>query len=272
MKKIIMVLLLLFSIFALEINVSADMGPKPSTTIKIEGIEGKYIAAFAATSAFGPNYDYEDWKERTEHNPEQNLVYNPIMEYKDEDGFKWITNYFLCEDESEISFNYYRPEVFKIVIYKDGALFKVTEKIETYAFSSNYIIDFSNETIKISTPYNYLPEIGRFMIRVFATLIIELLILAMFRMLKKSSIKTVIAINIITQIILNIILNIIIYYDGNLSAMYLLFYLEVGVFIFESIAYCLFIKKEKKYKLIGYSLVDNFLSFILGLFLLCYGI
>ena len=66
MKKIkivlsVLIFLLIFSIGTT--TVSADMGPKPASYITIKGIEGEYVACFAAKEAWGPNYDYERWIE-----------------------------------------------------------------------------------------------------------------------------------------------------------------------------------------------------------------
>lgn len=270
-KKIFVILFSLVCIFGLSITVSADMGPKPYIDILIKGIEGEYVAAFAATSTGGPNFDYEDWKKSSERNPEYEPEYNPIMEYKDEEGFKWITFYKICDGEANISFSYYRPEVFKLIIYKEDKLYKVTEAIDTYAFGANYIIDFSDSIIKIERPYNYWPEILNFFIRVIITLVIEILAFILLRFNKKN-LKIVIATNIFTQLMLNLSLNYIIHFNGYLSAMFLLFYMEVVVFVIESISYCIFIKDKNKINLIGYALIANILSFIIGLVLLNFGL
>ncbi len=130
-KKVLLILAVSILIFVTSnITVNADMGPKPSIFIDIVGIEGEYVAAFASKKVSGPNYDYEKWLEYKDNNPE----YNPIMEYKDEEGFKWMTRYYECNGNSEIKFTYYAPSEFKIVIYKDGELYKVTEAKRMYAF------------------------------------------------------------------------------------------------------------------------------------------
>ena len=83
MKKIKMIFsLLLFTIFFSFIStptvVHADMGPKPASYITIKGIEGDYVACFAAQKASGPNMDYERWLEYPDYPKE----YNKIMEEK----------------------------------------------------------------------------------------------------------------------------------------------------------------------------------------------
>ena len=164
MKKLkivlsVLIFLLIFSIGTT--TVSADMGPKPASYITIKGIEGEYVACFAAKEAWGPNYDYESWQEYKI----ENVKYNPIMEYKDDEGFKWITEYYECNGESEIRFTYYCPEVYKIVIYKNDQFLIATEALKMYAYATYYEIDFSTgtvttpEDIKVTKTYDYFSEI-----------------------------------------------------------------------------------------------------------------
>ena len=58
MKKIkvifsLILFTLLFSFISTPVVVRADMGPKPASYITIKGIEGDYVACFAAKEAFG---------------------------------------------------------------------------------------------------------------------------------------------------------------------------------------------------------------------------
>ena len=171
MKKIkaLLCVLLFLLIFSFgTTTVFADMGPKPSSYITIKGIEGEYVACFAAKEAWGPNFDFEHWKEyETDY-----VKYNPIMEYKDEEGFKWITNYYLCSGESKISFTNRCPEVYKIVIYQNDQFLIATKALEMYAYATYYEIDFStglvtsSENIKVTNTYNYFSEILNLLIRI----------------------------------------------------------------------------------------------------------
>lgn len=247
----------------------ADTGPKPSIYIKIEGIEGKYVAGFAAKETLGPNFDYESYKEGYY----DYLQYNPIMEYKDEEGFKWITRYYECEDDFEISFTYYAPEVFKLIIYKDGKLYSSTKSIEKYAYASYYTIDFNTNTIiennnieyEINNTYNYGKEILNLILRIILTLLIEFILFFLFRLYTKHNFKVVLITNLITQILLNIILNLKYYYDGLLSAYAILILLEIGILILETIVYKIFLKDKSKLLITIYPIIANILSFIIGL-------
>ena len=272
MKKLkivlsVLIFLLIFSIGTT--TVSADMGPKPASYITIKGIEGEYVACFAAKNAWGPNFDYEGWIEY-----EMDYVkYNPIMEYKDEEGFKWITDYYKCNGESEIRFTYYCPEVYKIVIYQNDQFLIATEALEMYAYATYYEIDFSTgtvtspEDIKVTKTYDYFSEIFNLIVRIVLTLAIELGLFFLFRLYTKRNFNVVLITNLVTQIFLNVAINISLYNSGYMDALFLLFALEFVVLIIEFITYQILLKEKKRWIIILYPIIANALSFGLGLFI-----
>jgi len=271
MKKIkVLLSLFLFTFFFSLISkpsvVNADMGPKPASYVTIKGIEGDYVACFAAKEAGGPNIDYETWLEYKDY-PEE---YNPIMEYKDDEGFKWITRYYMCNGEEEISFTYYCPSVYKIVIYQNNEFLIATDALEMYAYSTYYEIDFSSGTIvskdniKVTNTYDYFKEISNLVIRVILTLAIEIGIFYLFRLYTKRNFYVVLIVNLLTQIFLNVTVNVTLYTSGSLSAMLLLFSLEFIILLIELIAYQMLLKDKKRWVIIIYSLVANILSFGCG--------
>lgn len=271
LKKVLLIISITLIIFiSINIPVQADMGPKPKTIINITGIEGEYVAAFASKEAYGPNFDYQFWCDNYKDSEYNYLKYNPIMEYSDEDGFKWITKYYKCEGESEIGFYYYRPKEFKLVIYKDDKLYKVTDIINCYAFTSKYEINFNanNQTIKIKNTYPYFKEILLFILRLSITLAIEIGLFFLFRLYTKRNILVVGITNIITQVLLNIILNLELYFNGSLSTILLYIILEVFILIIEPIIYIIFTRNKNKFLVLLYGILANILSFVIGVILL----
>lgn len=270
MKKLKIVLSVLIFLLVFSIGtttVSADMGPKPASYITIKGIEGEYVACFAAKEAWGPNFDYERWiEDELEH-----IEYNPIMEYKDEEGFKWITIYYKCNGESEISFTYFSPEEYKIVIYQNDQFLIATQALEMYAYSTYYEIDFSTgtvttpEDIKVTKTYDYFSEILNLIVRIVLTLAIELGLFFLLRLYTKRNFNVVLFTNLVTQIFLNVAINISLYNSGLISAILLLFALEFIVLIVELIAYQILLKEKKRWIIILYPIIANALSFGIGL-------
>lgn len=267
--KILISVILAILIFSFSFHTAyADMGPKPASYITIKGIEGDYVACFAATEAWGPNSFYDgDGSEEG---------YHPIKSYSDEDGYRYITRYYECSGETEISFTYYCPDIYKIVIYRDNVLYKVTEPLERYAYATYYEIDFSTGTINtpedivIKKNYDYGSEILGFIVRVVLTLTIEIGFFFLTHLFTKHNLKVVLITNIVTQVILNVILNISMYHSGALDAIFLLFILEFFVLIIEVVAYQIFMKDKNRFLIAFYPIVSNILSFILGLVLFMY--
>lgn len=277
MKKIryligILAFIFLFSFFSNPLVVNADMGPKPASFITIKGIEGEYVSCFAAKEANGPNYTYQDYLE-FEY---KNIEYNPIMEYEDEDGYKWITNYYKCVGESEIKFTYYCPSEYKIVIYQDDKLLIASEPLKMYAYSTYYEIDFSSgnisspQDIKVTKNYDYFSEIFNLILRIVLTLIIEIGVFYLFRLYTKHNLKVVIIVNTLTQVLLNVMVNVKLFYSGILSALFLLFVLEIGVLLIEFVLYQFLLKDKKRWRILIYPIVANIVSFGLGLLIFLY--
>jgi hypothetical protein len=245
------------------------MGPKPASYITIKGIKGDYVACFAAKEAWGPNFDYEAYIEYEM----DYLQYNPIMEYKDDEGFKWITHYYECSGEDYISFTYYCPNEYKIVIYQNDQFLIATEALEMYAYSTYYEIDFSTGTvttpqdIKVTKTYDYFSEVLNLIVRIALTLAIELGLFYLFRLYTKRNFMVVLIVNLITQIFLNVAVNISLYNSGSLSALFLLFGLEFVILIIEFIAYQILLKDKKRWTIILYPILANILSFVLGLYI-----
>lgn len=265
-KKILMILSIFF-IFVLSSStvIHADTGPKPSTTVKIVGIEGQYVAAFAAKEATGPNFDYKMWQD----GETPFLDYNPIMEYSDTDGYKWITKYKVLSGDKEINFTYYRPESFKIIIYQNDKLYKVTDVIDTFSFNNTFKIDFSSNDIKITKNFSSLlnQEVGPVILRFVLTLVVEIGLLFAMMLYTKRNLTIALITNIVTQILLNVILNIAIYYHGWQSALMLLFVCEFFIFVAETTVYALFMKDKKTWKIIVYGVLANALTFALSFLL-----
>lgn len=114
-------------------------------------------------------------------------------------------------------------------------------------------------------------ELFKFILRVVATLGIELLIaLLFFYKIKKREIKVIAIVNVITQLILNISLSIWIYYNSLWIFEIILFIIiEIFIIIIEGLAYAYFLKEEikergKPWLPYLYAIVANVLSLVIG--------
>lgn len=128
--------LLFFSVplFILEKPVEADTGPKPAVIVEIIGLEDKAYAVTFLGKEPTPPYGDGDYSYLDPH---------PIMNYRDEDGYKFVGDYWECNGNETVTWGYYPPNPFKVfIILDDGSTF-ITQELETYAFRSYYQMDVS---------------------------------------------------------------------------------------------------------------------------------
>lgn len=151
-----------------------------------------------------------------------------------------------------------------------------TEALEMYAYATYYEIDFSTGTIntpkdiKVTNTYDYLGETLGLLFRIAVTLTIEIGVFYLFRLYTKRNLNVVLIINLVTQIFLNVAINVINYTSGIISAILLLFALELIILIVEFIAYQILLKDKNRFLIILYPIISNLLSFGLGFVILTY--
>ena len=128
--------------------------------------------------------------------------------------------------------------------------------------------------MKRSYQTRILPELWGLLCRMVLTVAVELLIGLLFWPWEKDVFRLLIVVNILTQLLLNLALNVYAYFNGTFILIYGLVYflLEVAVMVIETRAY------NKRMpdaiggqipmgKALGYSMVANLCSFVLGLVL-----
>lgn len=267
MKKIknILFILLMFAItfFAMPFErVHAGIPPHNNAYVTIQGIEGEYVAAFASSGEFiYAHDDYEAWLDQEEATK---TPYHPIMEYKDNEGYRWIGEYFECNGKEEISLRIYFEEDFKVIIYKDNQLYKVSEKIEFYAYDSYYKIDLSSNDVIVKKSYNYFGNILFLIFRIVLILSVEIGLLFLLKMYTKRNFIVALVLNIIGQLFLNIHVFINIYFDGSSSGFWSLLIVGLQIFIVQFIAYQFLLKKKHRLLIILYPILASLAAFLIN--------
>jgi hypothetical protein len=263
MKKIknILFILLMFAItfFTMPFErVHAGIPPHNNAFVTIEGIEGEYVAAFASSGEFTyANDDYESWLDQDEAT---RTPYHPIMEYKDNEGYRWIGEYFECDGKEEISLRIYFEGDFKVIIYKDNQLYKVSEKIEFYAYDSYYKIDLSSNDMVVKKSYNYFGNILFLIFRIVLILSVEIGLLFLLKMYTKRNFIVTLILNVIGQLFLNIYVFISLYFNGTSSGIFTLLLVGLQVFIVQFIAYQFLLKKKHRLLIILYPILASVIS------------
>ncbi|NLB61114.1 MAG: hypothetical protein GX802_01610 [Clostridiales bacterium] len=251
----------------------ADFGPKPYLIIDFKGIEGEdYYITFLSEKDSPHQIIKEDNKYYD--------LYQKFANFTDTDGYRF-TYYFIHLTKSHFEIKGYEvPQRFKILLYfPKYDSFAVSDKpYEQYAYNSYYIADLRTANIKSSeqvgkftaeTNYDFSFESNSFVLRIIATIGIEILIALIFGFRQKKQLLLIVLMNIVTQTLLNILLNTIHYKTGIVGFIYFYFWLETLVFVIEAIVYANILRKVSKLpvtkgKAVFYAWTANTVSFFVG--------
>ena len=284
-KKIVMVVFsfIIFVISVFPNIVNADIGEKPSITIKINNLETNNYVIDLLTYAeniedYYPDSNFSNYG-RTINKDEPgeidkngitvyfnkiaslrnitvdqakqlyNIDYNGWISANTRKSLLWGT----CNgnNEHEHYFNYFGvPERYKIIIINnDTGKIKVSNEIVRKDFSSKVTIDYNSMNINSKGFLN----VKNIALTLLITIAVELII-ALFMNYKKY-VKVIIMTNTITNVLLQLFLNII---SGNYFTNFILF--EILIFIAEYLIYKKFMKEETTRKILVYTLIANLVT------------
>lgn len=277
LSQLIIVFLCMVMLFPIGVN--ADTGPKPSVRIKFEnmGDELCYGTLLAKEESTGPARVWNGSEEDINLNFVDRDIWEAFVNYEDSDGYYFLQWAWLVSDTKELSWTYYPPNEFKVLLYyPETNTFMVSGVCKRYAFDTYYTVDMdgieigsikydenlsSNQRLDMHKSYEFKNEVKALVCRILITVVVEVLIGLLFKFRNKELLY-ILFINVITQIILNVLLNI---YTG-FGYYFVYLSLELLVFAIEAIFYCLMFKKKKGY-CVFYALVANIVSFVIGLYL-----
>ena len=254
--KIISAVMILLNLFVR--NVQADIGPKPSVTLFIDGVDENktyYVTLLARQEHFGP------WSRiESEGNAEESEDFRIFAAYQDPDGFFFAGQHSLLENGT-YTWSYYPPDVFKIAIYclEDKTLL-VSDIYERTAFDSCFRVSYDKSGLQVAEEDHLGRSILSGFLRAAATILIELFLAYLFGYRKKKQVLIIVITNLITQLFLNLFLVLCDYYGGLLVWLLMFFLGELIVIIIEEIVYMLGFKGVKKGWLFFYGLLANLLS------------
>ena len=292
MKKIKRVLSVIFctvlftGLFAMAVPATAyaDIGPKPSVTITIEGLTGDYAdvkyygTLLSLHDSTGPASAYDG--NNMSYYGEDVEIWQRFVDYVDADGFWYLQEDWSCQGNDSFKWGYYPPSTFKVLLYfPEYDSFISTGIYERYAFDTYYEVDLTGidiskgasiENTHVHRNYDYTWEIISLAARAVLTIILELLIAVLiFRYREKRTILCFAYINVITQIGLNIALNIINYNKGSWGFVFWYIVFEAAVFILEAALYTIIIHRKdnsvSKEKLVLYAFIANVISLLAGI-------
>ena len=274
MKRIAAIIACLLMLALLPTAAFADMGPKPSVRIGIEGLDpdepcwGTLLSEEAST---GPSRAYDGENARVGEAGED--VWRAFVDYEDPDGYYFLQELWPCSEDGQLWWTYYPPEEFKLLLYfPETGEFVSSGKCSAYAFTSWFDARLSDGELALSKSYDYSGAIVNFAVRCALTVALECAAAYfIFRLRTPGRLKAVAAVNVITQLALNLVVNIIAYLAGSFMIAFRFFLLECLVFAAEGALYDMFFRRAGEpvpvKRCWALSLVGNLMSYALGLWL-----
>ena len=229
-RSILTALLLLLPLTAMP--VSADVGPKPSVVVALEGLEGRTCWGTLLSQQEGTGPYGRFYEEEAAEDPEEDRALGALLplERMDSEGFHLLNFVKDCSD-GEFSWTYYPPHTYKIALWfpEEDAL-AVSGVYHRYAFDSYYRLDLSGvelmpggivelEAARLQRDYPYGASLLALAGRVALTLGAELLLALAFGLRTRQALKWVAVVNLATQLGLNLALELFTYCNGALEGM-----------------------------------------------------
>ena len=229
-RSILTALLLLLPLTAMP--VSADVGPKPSVVVALEGLEGRTCWGTLLSQQEGTGPYGRFYEEEAAEDPEEDRALRALLplERMDSEGFHLLNFVKDCSD-GEFSWTYYPPHTYKIALWfpEEDAL-AVSGVYHRYAFDSYYRLDLSGvelmpgvivelEAARLQRDYPYGASLLALAGRVALTLVAELLLALAFGLRTRQALKWVAVVNLATQLGLNLALELFTYCNGALEGM-----------------------------------------------------
>ncbi|XMB71712.1 hypothetical protein RJI07_06260 [Mycoplasmatota bacterium WC30] len=296
LKSILMVMVLTISVVLLTNTVKADMGPKPTSDIKIIGMDEPYYFDLLV------EFDKGEVTVLSEADIEEQLRYyytdthpDILNGYIDEDNYASYTLYYgnaphyisvSDDDSNEFHIGYFRaPDVFKIALVTESGELLVSDIIHKQNFNAYFEVNIMDASVLESplevpdfvgtyTGNLYITDVDEILgyetialqtiINVTLTLIIELGVLFLFGYREKKSYKTALILNLITQTILTIFILFAFKSWSIFGAVGVFLIGELIVFTIEIVTYRKLLKENTKTKATIYALVANAGSLVLG--------
>ena len=264
-------LMLMVGILVFAQPLKADMGPKPSVTIRFTntGTAGTFYAALLSKDSEVTLWHYEEGLYGDITDPaglsEQDQIDFRFYMYSLHDDYYYFSHTAQKITAGEYSWSYYAPGNFKLLVFfPDSDTFMISDAYERTAFQAVYRCDVSNERLVLVEYIDWSTVIIGFLARVAGTVLVELLIGLLFGYRRKKQVIGIIITNIITQILLNLYVYLVNYHEGFLVVMLTVFIVEGVIIVIEAIVYRIFLRQGHP---ILYALVANCVSFVAGLLL-----
>ena len=257
---------------AFSFPVHADFGPKPSIKIIVKNppAEEYYLDLLIKDK----KSDNSQIEEKDKYDP---VKYGLLEDYE-VDGwepalvhgtsmplFGRLTGDHFQQGEPMVhTFSYFgTPDRFKIIIVTPDNQVIISQEIVRKSFQLTLNYDYA--TGAISQPSLLVAYLLQILSTLIPTLLIEGLLLLLFRFSLRRSLWPFIIVNLATQILLTATLGMAAITQGMFTAYLLALPIELVIIIAESIAYAFLLKEHSKGRRIGYAITANIASLVVSL-------
>lgn len=236
---LVTLVLAVLTTLTLALPAGADVGPKPSVTVKIQGLEGRRYAVTLLSDAqqYGPwsaRPDYQDWMG-------DRALYEAFASYRPPAGWYFQGHYQDCTGTDRFSWSYYPPQRFYVLIYlpDSGEYLLSPEPCERYAFDSAFTAAAGeNGSLTVTSSYNYGPELLSLAARIAVTIAVEAAVgWLLFGLRGRPQLRVILVTNAVTQVLLNLLLNLCGYQGGPWMFVFAYVWAELAVFLLEGAVY-----------------------------------
>ena len=163
------------------------------------------------------------------------------------------------------TFSYYGlPETYRIIIVTDSGQTHISEPFTRRAMQSSITYDCAAGTGEIPPlSHQYLSQ---FACTCLATLLIEGLLLLLFRFSLRKNFLPFLLVNVGTQIVLTAVVGTALIFHGTITAYLYYAGAEIAILLAETAAFAFFLKGKSRARRIGYAITANAVSCALGFF------
>lgn len=273
-SKRLLAILCLCTIFFSSIFVYADTGPKDELKIKVINAPDElyYLDLMTTDESFESNIAQN---EVDEFNSD---MIKTLKEYRD--GL-WHSAYvagtnipmwgnIIGVDTGEEIIHVFGyvglPDSTRIISVTENGTVKVSEVFKRQALQSTVTYDYkTNEVTRIPIIFSYLIQ---YLITCTATLLIELIVLVLFKFDFKENFKTVVTVNLATQVILTVIMGAALIKSGTVTAYILQIPVEMAIIGIEMYFFNKKLKGFTPKRRKRYAIVANLASWAVGYLLI----
>ena len=286
-KKLPMLFICVLLFIAVPFSASADMGPKPSITVIVKNPpSGEYYLDLLrcytnedkATSYLDKKDQYDQTKLSLLDHYDANGWRSALVHGTKAPLFGQLTGEMENGQMTHL-FSYYGvPDDYKVILITPDNRIAVSNEMKKETYRETLTLDYNTLDFnsagdagtfqvakKSNIPLDYLLQ---FLTTFLPTILIEGIILLLFRFSLKANWAVFLLVNFITQAILTLVLGTALLNSGLIDSYIKFFPLEIGIILAEAIAYSRLLKGHTAKRRVVYAIVANIASAAAGFLML----